>query len=157
MTLHIQQMEHQVSGLTNLQRDIYEKLDSLVAGVSDGPASFVPAVSTSSLYNGSHPPISHLATTPLPSNQTTPSDRASETATDSVDLSNVITVQLTDDPFTFHKSKAQPPPAQRFLKDIMSLFHEWESSNLLQIDGRGILMKDWDRIYKQWVGLFQQS
>jgi hypothetical protein len=42
-------------------------------------------------------------------------------------------------------------------KDIASLFREWESSNLLQIDGKGIPMEDWDKIYKKRDSLFQAA
>ncbi|EPS93784.1 hypothetical protein FOMPIDRAFT_92652 [Fomitopsis schrenkii] len=44
------------------------------------------------------------------------------------------------------------PPAVHFSKDIPALFHEWHSSQMLMISGRGIPIKHWDKIYKKTGG-----
>ena len=159
--MHVQQMEFQFSRWNSLQYDMHEKLDSFIFGqqshcgqiswplVHSSSIISMPSGSNSSRVNPTSNPVSQSLPDLVPS--------LSSTSLTNTDPAEMVTVQLADGPFLFQKSKACPPPAQRFSRDIPNLFHEWEVSNLLQIDGKGIPVKDWDKIYKKKVGLFLQA
>ncbi|KAF9241065.1 hypothetical protein BU15DRAFT_73548 [Melanogaster broomeanus] len=58
----------------------------------------------------------------------------------------------SDTEFVFDISHVPDPPAINFSNDIDRLFHEWESSMLLIVNGRGIPVKHWGQFYKKVVG-----
>jgi hypothetical protein len=159
--MRVRRMERQFSGWNSLQHDMHEKLDSFIFGQQSHCGQISqPSVHSSSFISvpsGSN--SSHVNPTSNPVSQSLPNlvPSLSSTSLTDIDPAEIVTVQLADGPFLFHKSKAHPPPAQRFSRDIPNLFREWEVSNLLQIDGKGIPVKDWDKIYKKKVGLFLQA
>ena len=153
MSLRIRRMERQFSGLNSFQQNIHEKLDVLISMQH----CTIPQPSLQSIPSGSNRSTSNLTTPHPPVNPSSSLVSIVPATTDSVDTSAMVNIHLASGPFSFHKSKAQPPPAQHFSKDIPSLFREWECSTLLQIDGRGIPVRDWDKVYKKRVGLFPRA
>ena len=57
---------------------------------------------------------------------------------------------LTD--FAFDVRHVPDPPAINFSNDVDRLFHEWETSTLLIVNGHGIPIKHWGQFYKKAVG-----
>jgi hypothetical protein len=54
--------------------------------------------------------------------------------------------------FTFDVRCVPDPPAINFSNDIDRLFHEWETSTLLIVNGHSIPIKHWGQFYKKATG-----
>jgi hypothetical protein len=65
--------------------------------------------------------------------------------------------QLGNETFVFNKTEVPDPPAILFSKDIDRLFHEWEDSTLLCVNGRNIPIKYWPEFYKKSKGVKENA
>lgn len=59
------------------------------------------------------------------------------------------TVNLDGENFTYDQMKLPPPPGIHFSDDISGLFTEWNDSQLLIVEGRGIAIKYWRLFYNE--------
>lgn len=158
-------MERQFAGMQNFQLGTTQKLDAILARQTQQYSTqhhLMPNVHANTVNNNeatssaSFPNNSHVTVTSTRSISLTGNDTAT-TSTELTESCNLVTVNLSDGPFTFDKTKVERPPAQRFSKDIEGLFRNWKSSNLLKIGERGIPVRDWDKIYKKKVGIYQKA
>lgn len=69
----------------------------------------------------------------------------------SIGDTSMRTVYLGSEKLTFDMRDLKPPPVCHYSKDIPRLFVEWETSQLLVINGRGIPLKHWPVIYQRRV------
>ena len=63
--------------------------------------------------------------------------------------SNLRTVDLDGEKFTYDQTKLPPPPGIHFSDDISGLFKHWNDSELLVIEGCSIAIKYWRIIYNE--------
>ncbi|TFY58918.1 hypothetical protein EVJ58_g6115 [Rhodofomes roseus] len=66
-----------------------------------------------------------------------------------------IRISLDDQDIHIDKTHLPDPPAIHFSDDIPALFEQWNTSQLLKIDGHGIPIKHWDKVYKKRNGLVE--
>ncbi|KIJ08190.1 hypothetical protein PAXINDRAFT_18653, partial [Paxillus involutus ATCC 200175] len=59
--------------------------------------------------------------------------------------------------FKFVRRLVPDPPNVLFSKDVDRLFREWENSDLLVVNGRGIPIKYWDQFYKKTSGVKEDA
>jgi len=69
-----------------------------------------------------------------------------------IDSKDVATVKLGDEEFVFDRTTVADPPAKHFSDDIDGLFEQWNNSNLLVVNGRGIPIKYWPQFYQAKKG-----
>jgi len=70
-----------------------------------------------------------------------------------IDPEKVATVMLGDEEFAFDRTAVDDPPAKHFSEDIDGLFKQWNDSNLLVVNGRGIPIKYWPQFYQAKKGI----
>ncbi|KAH9913413.1 uncharacterized protein B0H18DRAFT_888284 [Fomitopsis serialis] len=66
-----------------------------------------------------------------------------------------IRISLDGHDIQFDRAHLPDPPAIHFSDDISALFRDWHMSQWLRINGRGIPIKHWDKIYKKRNGLVE--
>lgn len=66
---------------------------------------------------------------------------------------NLGVAQLGSEQFSYNKAAVPSPPTMHLSGDISRLCREWEESNLLVVNGRGIPIKYWGEFYKKGKGI----
>ena len=66
---------------------------------------------------------------------------------------NLGIAQLGSEQFSYDKMTVPPPPTIHLSQDIDRLCREWDESNLLIVNGRGIPVKYWGEFYKRGKGV----
>lgn len=141
---------------TNLERNTYEmgrmtstlvRLSALRATADSSQLQQRPTTPAAAVQQHTNNPSTHLA---YPSHVAI-SPRPAHNQ--NISLKNRCRIFLGDEEFVFDKSKVPPPPMQHFSRNITQLFHEWDKSDLLVINGRGIPVKYWCEVYKRKTGV----
>lgn len=64
------------------------------------------------------------------------------------------TVTLTDGTLVhFRPSDLRPPPTISFADDVPKLLREWYRSDYIVLDGHGVPISDWDKLYKKRIAI----
>lgn len=66
-----------------------------------------------------------------------------------IPAANLGIARLGNEDFAYDKSQLRGPPLIHFSRDIEQLCREWESSDLLVVNGRGIPIKYWGEFFKK--------
>ncbi|KAG1892992.1 uncharacterized protein F5891DRAFT_1196959 [Suillus fuscotomentosus] len=66
---------------------------------------------------------------------------------------NLGIAHLGQEQFSYDRTTVPSPPTVHLSKDINQLCEEWEESNLLVVNGRGIPVKYWGEFYKKGKGV----
>lgn len=53
----------------------------------------------------------------------------------------------------FRSSDLRPPPTISFADDVAKLFREWYHSDYIILNGRGIPICEWDKLYKKRIAI----
>ena len=126
--------------------------DSSIPSTQENPL-LIPSLRTQPLFDNTTLPdqtttaISPDMSIPLPTQILSDSSASVQL----VDSEFRAMVYLGEEKFYFDRRELRSPPIHHFAKDIPRLFAEWEKSNLLTINERGIPLKDWPRFYKHCV------
>jgi len=77
------------------------------------------------------------------------STAAAPVSREDIPAAHLAIAHLGDEDFAYDKSKLRGPPLIHLSKDIERLCHEWESSDILIVNGRGIPVKYWGEFFKK--------